>query len=211
MIRILSHSEIFNITVQANFYIKLRKNKKSPCDTSPVSKNCRFTKGWQSNSTCTLGQMESLWRRCVLRPRSASTFIIRASCGPITQVWPCPVSFLTVDCLVTRRANLPNPQSLSQVPYGRPIPIPLEGPAQERAPSPALLPLPWHCHRACPAHSNLPTLGHRTWRAALAYLTLTAVHCNQALCTEVKGNIPKFDPKCFFFLNVITIVPWFYL
>lgn len=133
--------------------------------------------------------MGSLWHRCVLRPRSASTSIMCASCGPITQVWPCPVSFLTVDCLVTQHATLQNPQSLSQVPYGQPSPIPLAGPEQERTWTPALLPLPWHCHRACPAHCKLPTLGQRTQTAAVAYLALTAVHCNQVLCTGVEGNI----------------------
>lgn len=50
-----------------------------------------------------------------------------------------------------------------QVPYGQPSPIPLAGPEQrqEQARTPALLAFLWHCHRACPAHCQLPTLGQR--------------------------------------------------
>lgn len=68
------------------------------------------------------------------------------------------------DCLVTWRAKLQSLQFFSQVPYGRPSPIPLAGPErrQEQAWTPALLAFPWHCRRACPAHCQLPTLGQRT-------------------------------------------------
>lgn len=83
------------------------------------------------------------------------------------------------------------PQSFSQVPYGRPSPIPLAGPVQrqEWVWTPALPPLSWHCHRACPAHCQLPTLGQRTQTAAPAYLTATAAQCSQALRTGVEGNV----------------------
>lgn len=123
---------------------------------------------------------------------------------------------------MTQRANLQSPQSFSQVPYGRPSPIPLAGPEQrqERVRTPALPPLPWHCHRACPAHCQLPTLGQRTQTAAPAYLTLTAAYCSQALRTGVEGNVsniylrPKAQKEvmcCFFFAepqhSTITTAP----
>lgn len=65
---------------------------------------------------------------------------------------------------MTWRANLQSPQFFSQVPYGRHSPIPLAGPEQrrEQAWTPALLAFPWHRHRACPAHCQMPTLGQRT-------------------------------------------------
>lgn len=47
---------------------------------------------------------------------------------------------------------------------GSPASIPLAEPeqSQDQAPEPpALLVFPWQCHRACPAHCQLPTLGQR--------------------------------------------------
>ncbi|CAB1433639.1 unnamed protein product [Pleuronectes platessa] len=90
---------------------------------------------------------------------SASTSITLWCWGDHVGIWPCPVQYLTGDCLVTPHANLQSAQSSTQLPYGRPSPIPLAGPKQVR--TPALLAFLWHCHRACPAHCQLPTLGQR--------------------------------------------------
>lgn len=51
------------------------------------------------------------------------------------------------------------PSSSHNCHMGGLAPLPLAGP--EQVPTPALLALLWHCHRACPAHCQLPTLGQR--------------------------------------------------
>ncbi|CAF93898.1 unnamed protein product [Tetraodon nigroviridis] len=43
--------------------------------------------------------------------------------------------------------------------------------------TPALLVFPWQCHRACPAHCQLPTLGQRM-QQPLHYLSLAANSCS---------------------------------
>ena len=78
---------------------------------------------------------------------------------------------LALSCLISNgrlpgdsACQPPEPPVFSQVPYGWPSPIPLAGleQRQEQVWTPALLAFPWHCHRACPAHCQLPTLGQRT-------------------------------------------------
>lgn len=105
----------------------------------------------------------SRWCRCVSIPTSKHIHNAGWSWGDHVG--------LALSCLISNgrlpgdsTCQPPEPPVFSQVPYGRPSPIPLAGleQRQEQVWTPALLAFPWHCHRACPAHCQLPTLGQRT-------------------------------------------------
>lgn len=95
---------------------------------------------------------------------------------------------------MTPHANLESPQFFSQVPYGRPSPIPLAGSEQrqEQAWTPALLAFPWHCHRACPAHCQLPALGQRMQQPLPTWVwQQPAAGYSEAQCISVEERPSK--------------------
>lgn len=118
-------------------------------------------------------------------PPSESIAIMVDGRQVVAQVWPCPVSFRTADCPVPSYANLESPPILrTQCHMGGPASIPLAESerSQDQAWTPALLVFPWQCHRACPAHCQLPSLGQRMQQPLLP-----EPGCKQLLVT-VWGN-----------------------
>lgn len=97
----------------------------------------------------------------------------------IAQVWPCPVSFRTADCLVPPCANPESPRFFSQVPYGQPS---LHSISRARAvsrsgldPSPPGPPLAVPQGMSCPLPAAHPGSEDAT---AAAYLSLAANSCS---------------------------------
>lgn len=96
--------------IQVNWQLVGRKRKYFICIIHGM-------KLWQTP----WGSEGSVCCRCLGSPSpSQSISIMFDGRQVIAQVWPCPVSFLTADCVVAPYANLESPRFSSQAPYGQP-------------------------------------------------------------------------------------------
>lgn len=116
---------------------------------------------------------------------SKSTSIMFGGGQVIAQVWPCPVSFLTADCMVASYANLQSPRFYSQVPYGQPSLRSISRAWAESGSGPGPQPS-WSSPGSATGHV-LPTASCPPWVRGCNSRCLPESGCKQLLIT-VWGN-----------------------
>lgn len=152
----------------------------------------------QNNGMAPQGQMEASGAG-VSPSLSASTSII------LRRSWGDHVG-LALSCLISNgrlrgdsACQPPEPTiSSHKCHMGCPAPFHQRGLSRGRSRpgTPALLAFPWHCHRACPAHCQLPTLGQRTQQPLLtwAWRQLAAGY-REVRCINVVDRLSKISRR----------------